>query len=64
MRIVLLQRWDRAWGKPMLEMAAAGGVRVDRMIGVYCGARSYRFGDIQVLSVKDFITALFSGEVF
>ena len=58
------ERWDRAWGKPMLEMAAAAGVKIDRMIGVYCGTRSYRFGDIQVYPVKDFIKALFSGEVF
>ncbi len=48
----------------MLEMAAAAGVKIDRMIGVYCGTRSYRFGDIQVYPVKDFIKALFSGEVF
>jgi predicted AAA+ superfamily ATPase len=58
------ERWDRAWGKPMLDLTAATGVKVDRMIGVYCGLRAYRFGDIQVFPVKDFIKALFSGEVF
>lgn len=34
------------------------------MNGIYCGTRSYRFGDIQVLPAKDFIKALFSGEIF
>lgn len=58
------ERWDRAWGKPMLDLAAAAGVKVDRMIGVYCGTRSYRFGAIQVFPVKDFVRALFAGEVF
>jgi len=57
-------RWDRTWGKPMLNLAATAGVKVDRMFGVYGGTRSYRFGDIQVLPVKDFIKALFAGEVF
>ena len=54
----------RAWGKPMLDLAAAAGVKVDRMIGVYCGTRSYRFGAIQVFPVKDFVRALFAGDVF
>jgi predicted AAA+ superfamily ATPase len=58
------ERWDRAWGKPMLSLDAASGVKVERMIGVYCGSRSYRFDNIQVWPVKDFIKALFGGDVF
>jgi len=58
------ERWDRGWDKPMRSLSEAPGVKVDRMIGVYCGSRAYRFGDIQVWPVGDFVRALFAGEVF
>jgi len=58
------ERWDRAWEKPMRALAASAGVKVDRMIGVYCGSRPYRFDDVQVWPVADFVKALFGGEVF
>jgi len=58
------ERWQRAWEKPMRGLGLAAGVEVDRMIGVYCGPRSYLFGDVQVWPAKDFISALFSGDVF
>lgn len=58
------ERWDRAWEKPMRHLAGTSGVKVDRMIGVYCGSRSYRFDDLQVWPVEDFLKALFVGEIF
>ena len=58
------ERWDRAWEKPMQALAAADGVKVDGMIGVYCGSRAYRFGDVQVWPFVDFVRALYAGEVF
>ena len=58
------ERWDRSWDKPMRSLADASGVEVERMIGVYCGSRSYRFDVIQVWPVGDFVKALFVGEVF
>ena len=58
------ERWSRAWNKPMRNLADTSGVKVDRMIGVYCGLRSYRFDDIEVWPVEEFLKALFSGEVF
>lgn len=58
------ERWDRRWEKPMRRLAEARGVEVDRMIGIYCGSRTYRFADVQVLPVEDFVTELFSGRVF
>jgi len=58
------ERWDRAWEKPMQALAASAGIKVDRMIGVYCGTRAYRFGDVQVWPVADFVKALYGGEVF
>ena len=51
-------------GKPMLSLEAVSGVKVERVIGVYCGSRSYRFDNIQVWPVKDFIKALFGGDMF
>ncbi|MGB4549497.1 MAG: DUF4143 domain-containing protein [Syntrophales bacterium] len=58
------ERWDRAWEKPMQALAAADGVKVDGMIGVYCGSRAYRFGGVQVWPFMDFVKALYTGEVF
>lgn len=58
------ERWDRAWGKAMLSLSASAGVKVDHMIGVYCGTRAYRFGEVQVWPVADFVKALYKGEVF
>ena len=58
------ERWDRTWNKPMRNLAATSGAKVDRMFGVYCGPRSYRFDDIEILPVEDFLKALFSGEIF
>jgi len=59
-----MSRWDRAWGKPMLSLDATSGVKVERIIGVYCGSRSHRFDNNQVWPVKDFVRALFAGDVF
>jgi hypothetical protein len=58
------KKWDRAWNKPMRNLAGTPGVKVNRMIGVYCGTRTYRFDDMEVLPVAEFLKALFSGEVF
>ena len=58
------ERWNRAWDKPMRGLADTSGIKVDRMIGVYCGSRSYMFDGIHVWPVGDFVKALFSGEVF
>jgi uncharacterized protein len=58
------ERWDRAWEKPMQALASAAGIKVDRMIGVYCGPRAYRFGDVQVWPVGDFVKALYEGAAF
>ncbi|MBC8463922.1 MAG: DUF4143 domain-containing protein [Deltaproteobacteria bacterium] len=58
------ERWNRTWEKHLRSLAAASGVIVERMIGVYCGERSYRFENLEVLPVKDFVQALFAGDVF
>jgi predicted AAA+ superfamily ATPase len=62
--VKLAEKWDRAWDRPMRSLAENTGIRVDRMIGVYCGTRSYFFDGVHVMPVIDFIKALFSGEIF
>ena len=58
------ERWDRAWDKALRGLAETAGVRVERMIGVYCGSRSYEFDNVSVLPVANFVKALFAGEIF
>jgi predicted AAA+ superfamily ATPase len=58
------ERWDRAWDKALRTLAETAGVRVERMIGVYCGMRRYEFENVTVLPVADFVKALFAGEIF
>jgi uncharacterized protein len=58
------ERWDRNWDKALRALADTDGVRVDRMIGVYCGSRRYDFDNVTVLPVADFVKALFAGEIF
>lgn len=57
-------RWQREWAKHMLNLAGTKNVEVKRMIGVYCGERTYRFGDVLVYPVKEFIRSLTAGELF
>lgn len=57
-------QWRRQWNKPMLGLSASDKVAVKQMIGVYCGERIYRFGDVMVYPVKDFIQSLHAGELF
>jgi len=58
------ERWDRTWEKSMHSLAGTSGVKVDRMIGVYCGSRTYHFEDVLVLPLAHFVKALYAGEVF
>ena len=57
-------KWNRAWNKPIFSLSNSKGVEVERMVGVYCGSRSYTFDGMIVLPVPDFIKALYAGEVF
>jgi predicted AAA+ superfamily ATPase len=58
------EKWDEAWGKPMRALGESSGVQVERMIGVYCGSRTYQFDNVQVWPVAEFVKALFAGDVF
>jgi len=58
------ERWDRTWDKALRGLAENTGIQVDRLIGVYCGQRSYRFDQVEVWPYGDFVKALFAGEIF
>jgi hypothetical protein len=58
------ERWDRSWEKPLRSLSESSGVQVERMIGIYCGPRSYYIDDLQVWPVGEFVKALYAGEVF
>lgn len=58
------ERWDRSWEKPLRSLSESSGVKVDRMVGIYCGSRSYNVDDLQVWPVAEFVKALHAGGVF
>jgi predicted AAA+ superfamily ATPase len=58
------ERWGRSWEKPLRSLSQAAGVKVERMIGIYCGSRRYDFEGLRVLPVAEFVQALHAGEVF
>ncbi|MBM3878221.1 MAG: ATP-binding protein [Verrucomicrobia bacterium] len=62
--VKLADKWNRSWEKSMRDLATQSGVQVDRMFGVYCGTRSYHFGEVEVLPVTQFLRCLHRGEVF
>jgi predicted AAA+ superfamily ATPase len=58
------ERWQRSWEKPLRSLSQTAGLKVERMIGIYCGSRSYDFEGLRVLPVSEFVQALHAGEVF
>ena len=58
------ERWQRKWERPMRDMAADDRIETQRMIGVYRGSRRYRFGDLDILPVEEFLNDLHAGLVF
>jgi predicted AAA+ superfamily ATPase len=58
------ERWDRAWDKPMRALAETSGIKVERLIGVYCGPRTYQFDNIKILPMAEFVKVLFAGGIF
>ncbi|MBI3099852.1 MAG: ATP-binding protein [Planctomycetes bacterium] len=62
--VKLAERWDRGWERPLRDLASQKGVRVQRMIGVYTGPRSYRFDGFDVLPATEFLRRLHAGDIF
>jgi uncharacterized protein len=62
--VKLAEKWDRSWEKPMCDLVAQPGLKVDRAFGIYTGTRRYEDDDLTVLPVAEFLRALHAGEVF
>jgi predicted AAA+ superfamily ATPase len=62
--VKLAPKWDRSWEKPMVDLAAQPGLRVERSFGVYTGTRAYEDNSLRVLPLTEFLATLHRGEVF
>lgn len=58
------KKWNRQWEKPMRQLAQSGAIVVDRMICVYTGDKYYKYDNLTVMPVVEFLKALHSGNVF
>lgn len=58
------KRWQRSWETPMRSLAETGKIKVEKMIGVYCGKERYHFDGLDVYPVEDFLSELFDGNIF
>ena len=64
LEVKLSPRWDRTWNRALEAMREQKGIRVDRLIGIYTGERRYKFGNVEVYPVEDFLTELHKGNIF
>ena len=64
LEVKLSTRWERRWERAMRDLNALSGIRVDRMIGLYTGERSYHFDGLDVWPVEVFLENLHQGKIF
>jgi predicted AAA+ superfamily ATPase len=64
LEVKLSEKWDRGWESPMRSLAQEKKMKIDRMIGIYSGSRSYHFDDCDVLPIEAFLNQLHSGQLF
>jgi predicted AAA+ superfamily ATPase len=57
-------KWDRTWEKPLRSLLNTPSLKIDRLIGVYCGSRRYQFDVLTILPLEEFVKALHAGEIF
>jgi predicted AAA+ superfamily ATPase len=57
-------KWNRSWESGLRDLANQKGVKVDRLIAVYTGTRSYHFEGLDVFPVSEFLQGLYQGEIF
>jgi predicted AAA+ superfamily ATPase len=62
--VKLAEKWNRSWERPMRSLQSSDGIKVDRMIGVYTGQRTYHFNGLDVLPVEEFLKKLHQGDIF
>ena len=62
--VKLAEKWKHSWENTMRSLQASDKIKVDRMIGVYTGQRTYHFNGLDVLPVEEFLKRLYQGNVF
>lgn len=58
------ERWNSSWEKPIRALRALSDIHVDRMVGVYRGARVLRSEGFEVFPVAEFLKRLHQGDFF
>lgn len=58
------KKWNRKWERPLWRFAESDAIVVDKMICVYTGENSYKFDNLLVLPVIEFLKSLYSGNIF
>jgi predicted AAA+ superfamily ATPase len=64
LEVKLSSRWDRKWNRALEDMRKQKGIRIRRLIGIYTGHHRYKFGNVEVYPVEDFLTELHNGNIF
>jgi predicted AAA+ superfamily ATPase len=62
--VKLAEKWKHSWEHNMRSLQASDKIKVDRMIGVYTGQRTYHFNDLDVLPAEEFLKRLYQGNIF
>ena len=58
------EKWNRSWESGLRDLASQKNVKVDRLVAIYTGTRSYHFQGLEVLPVLDFLQKLYQGKIF
>lgn len=64
MEVKMAEKWNHRWENQMRDLSQSDQILVDKMIGVYTGARSYHFNGVDVFPVAEFLQKLHDGEIF
>lgn len=62
--VKLAEKWKHSWEHAMRSLQSSTKIKMDRMIGVYTGQRTYHFNGLDVFPVKEFLKRLYQGNVF
>ena len=62
--VKMAEKWNRKWERAMRGLHTESGIKVDRMIGVYTGERSYHYDGLDVWPVQRFLKELHAGNIF
>ncbi|HLP61200.1 MAG TPA: hypothetical protein VK186_20325 [Candidatus Deferrimicrobium sp.] len=57
----MAENWNRSWESTMRTLKNSEQIKVDRVIRVYTGQRTYHFNGLDVLPVDVFLKELYQG---